>query len=250
MDWLPIVLTVVAGVAMGAINNVAGGAGVLGLVAFEHFFKLPLECANASTRVAAVAVGAFSCLGFVAAGRKIPRRAYGHALIALPGALLGAQLALGLPPLAFRGYLIVVIILLLRQQLRPIETSRQPSAFWLQALGAFLIGLHMGYVQVGTGLVVALALSRAYGQDMIALNAAKSIVVIVTAVTSATRLALAGAVSWTPAITLAVGCAIGSFAASKWSVRRGGESVRRIVLVIAALTLLEQLRQIVLLVSQ
>ena len=249
MDWLPIVLTVVAGVAMGAINNVAGGAGVLGLIAFEYFFKLPLETANASTRVAAVAVGAFALLGFVAAGQKIPRQAYGHALVALPGALLGAQLALGLPPLAFRGYLIAVIVLLLRQQLRPIETARQPSALWVQTLGAFVIGLHMGYVQVGTGLVVALALSRAYGRDLIALNAAKSVVVIVTAVTSATRLAIAGAVEWTPAITLAIGCAVGSFAASKWSVQSGGESVRRIVLVIAALTLLEQLRQVALLMS-
>ena len=64
MDWLPIALTVVAGVAMGAINNLAGGAGVLGLLAFEHLFGLPLETANPSTRVAAVAVGSVFDGGF------------------------------------------------------------------------------------------------------------------------------------------------------------------------------------------
>ena len=182
MDLLPIALTVFAGVAMGAINNVAGGAGVLGLIAFEYLFGLPLETANPSTRVAAVAVGVFSCLGFVLAGRKIPRQAYGQALLALPGALLGAQLALGLPPIVFRSYLVVVMLLLLRQQLRPIRTDPAPSPLWTRALGCFCIGLHMGYVQVGTGLVATLVLSKAYDRDLLSVNAAKSIVVIVTAV--------------------------------------------------------------------
>lgn len=249
MDLLAIALTVVAGVAMGAINNLAGGAGVLGLLAFEHLFGLPLETANPSTRVAAVAVGLFSCLGFVLAGRKIPRQAYGQALLALPGALLGAQLALGLPPLVFRSYLVVVIVLLLRQQLRPIQPAEGTSPLWLRALGAFCIGLHMGYVQVGTGLVATLVLAKAYDRDLLAVNTAKSVVVIATALTSATSLTIAGAISWTPAISLAVGCAVGSFAASKWSVQSGGDSVRRIVLTIATLTLLEQVRQILLLAS-
>jgi uncharacterized membrane protein YfcA len=249
VDLLPIALTVVAGVAMGAINNIAGGAGVLGLMAFEYLFDLPLETANPSTRIAAVAVGTFACLGFVFAGRKIPKQAFSQALLALPGALLGAQLALGLPPLVFRSYLVVVMLLLLRQQLRPIRASTTPSPFWQRALGCFFIGLHMGYVQVGTGLVAALVLSKAYDRDLLSVNAAKSIVVIVTAITSATSLTIAGAITWTPAISLAVGCAAGSYLASKWSVKQGANAVRRVVLVIAVLTLLEQLRQIVLLLT-
>ena len=249
MELLPIALTVVAGVAMGAINNVAGGAGVLGLLAFEYAFGLPLDTANPSTRLAAVAVGIFACMGFVFAGRKIPKEAYGQALLALPGALLGAQLALGLPPIAFRAYLAVVMVLLLRQQLRPIRADATPSPRWLRLLGCSFIGLHMGYVQVGTGLVATLVLSKAYDRDLLAVNAAKSIVVIVTAVTSATSLAIAGAVTWVPAISLAVGCAFGSYVASTWSVKKGGDAVRRVVLVIATLTLVEQLRQIWLLLA-
>ena len=249
MDLLPIALTVVLGVAMGAINNVAGGAGVLGLIAFEYLFGLPLETANPSTRIAAVAVGVFSCLGFVFAGRKIPPQALRQAMLALPGALLGAQLALGLPAIVFRGYLVVVMILLLRQQLRPLRPDSAPSPLWQRALGCFCIGLHMGYVQVGTGLVATLVLAKAYDRDLLSVNAAKSIVVIVTAVTSATSLTIAGAITWTPAISLAVGCAAGSYLASKWSVKKGGDAVRKVVLVIATLTLLEQARQIALLLT-
>lgn len=249
MELVAIALTVVAGLAMGAINNVAGGAGVLGLLAFEYGFGMPLGTANPSTRLAAVAIGAFACLGFIRAGRKIPKAAIGQALLALPGALLGAYLALDLPDLVFRSYLALVMVLLLLQQLRGKEPNPNPSALWLRGLGCFVIGLHMGYVQVGTGLVATLVLAKAYDRDLLAVNAAKCIVVLITASASATTLAIAGAVSWTPAIALAVGAGAGSYWASHWSVKQGQHVVRRIVVIIAAVTLLEQLRQIALLLA-
>jgi len=245
---LAIAVTAVAGILMGAINNVAGGAGVLGLLAFEHAWGMPLDSANPSTRVAAVAIGTFACLGFVRAGRKIPLRAWMQGLVALPGAILGSHLALGLPPMVFRSYLAVVIALLLWQQLRPrslvVATVRAP---WLSALGCFVIGLHMGYVQVGTGLVATLVLAHAYDRDLLAVNAAKAAVVVLTSLASVGSFTLVGAIDWLPALSLAVGAGIGSYAASHWSVANGATAVRRVVVVIAALTLLEQMRQIVLL---
>ena len=53
---LAIAITVIVGIAMGAINNLAGGAGVLGLIVFEYVWGLPLAAANPSTRIAAVAI--------------------------------------------------------------------------------------------------------------------------------------------------------------------------------------------------
>ena len=116
MEFLPVALTVLAGIAMGWINNVAGGAGVLGLLAFEYGFGLPLDTANPSTRIAAVAIGSMACAGFLRAGRRPPPEALGQALLALPGALVGAQLAIGLPEMIFRSYLAIVMVLLLWQQ--------------------------------------------------------------------------------------------------------------------------------------
>lgn len=176
-------------------------------------------------------------------------RAWLQGMLALPGAILGSRLALGLPPLWFRGYLALVIALLLWQQLRPrrLEASA-PRPAWLAALGCFAIGLHMGYVQIGTGLVATLILAQAYDQDLLAVNAAKSVVVIVTSLGSVGSFAMAGAIEWLPATSLAVGAALGSYVASHWSVANGATAVRRVVIVIAGLTLLEQLRQILLLV--
>jgi uncharacterized protein len=247
LEYAAITFTVIAGLAMGAINNVAGGAGVLGLLAFEYGFGMPLSTANPSTRLAAVAIGTFAYIGFVRAGRKIPSQAFAQALVALPGALLGAKLAIGLPPLIFRSYLALIMVLLLWQMLRGIQPTNRPSPKWQSMLGCFAVGLHMGYAQVGTGLVATLALAKAYDRDLLAVNAAKCIVVVVTAIVSTTSLALDGAITWVPAISLAIGCGVGSYLASHWSVKQGAHAIRRVVLVIATLSLLEQLRQIVLL---
>ena len=245
---LAVAVTVVAGIAMGAINNVAGGAGVLGLLAFEYLWGLPLERANPSTRLAAVAIGTFAFLGFLRAGRQVPRRAWLQALMALPGAILGSHLALGLPPMLFRSYLAAVLALLLWQQLRARPPASSAAASpWRGALGCLVIGLHMGYVQVGTGLVAALVLAHAYDRDLLTVNAVKSVIVILTSIASAGSFAVAGAIDWVPAITLACGAAGGSYLASHWSVAKGTGAVRRVVVVIATLTLLEQLRQIALL---
>jgi uncharacterized membrane protein YfcA len=245
LDPVAAAVTVLAGLLMGAINNVAGGAGVLGLMAFEHAFGLPLAVANPSTRVAAVAIGTFACLGFLRAGLRIPAKSLGQAALALPGAFVGTALALRLPALAFRSYLAAVLVLLLVQQLRPRATAQaavRPA--WLAAIGCFVIGLHMGFVQVGTGLVATLVLAHAYGRDLLAVNAAKSIVVIVTSIASTASFTAADAIAWPPALLLAGGAAVGSYLASHWSVAKGSDAVRRVVVGIAALTLLDQLWQI------
>ena len=93
---------------------------------------------------------------------------------------------------------------------------------------------------------------------MLAVNAAKGVVVITSSVASLTGFALAPVllagqapvIAWGPAACLAVGTAIGSFLASKWTVDKGAASVRRVVVVIAALSLVEQLVQITLLLAR
>jgi uncharacterized membrane protein YfcA len=245
LEILVLALTALAGVAMGAINNVAGGAGVLALLAFVHLHGMPLPLANASSRVAAVAIGTFSFLGFLRAGRRPPPRAWLQGLLAVPGSLLGSALALELPDLAFRSYLAAMLVLLLRQQLKPAPPSEPaPRPAWLAALGCFLIGLHMGFAQIGTGLVATLVLASAYRRDLIAVNMAKSTVVITTALASVGTFAWHGNIVWAPALVLAAGAAVGSYLASHWSVAKGSAAIARVVVVIAVLTLLEQLWQI------
>ncbi|MFY9345187.1 MAG: sulfite exporter TauE/SafE family protein [Planctomycetota bacterium] len=253
MDFAAILITLIAGLGMGAINNVAGGAGIFALWAFQYACGLPLAVANPSSRLGAVGVGLFAWLGFLRAGRVPEARVWRLALWAIPGAFAGNLLALKANDLAFRSYLAIVLVLLLAQQWRKRGTAGPvPHRPWLGPLGCTLIGVHMGFAQVGTGFVAALVLVAAYDRDLVQVNAAKSVVVIASSIASLTGfvlapLLLAGqppVIAWGPAAVLAVGTAIGSFLASKWSVVKGTASVRRVVLVIALLSLLEQFVQI------
>jgi uncharacterized membrane protein YfcA len=236
-----ILVTLVAGVAMGWINNVAGGAGMFAFWALQYACGLPFELANPTSRVAAVAIGLFSFLGYLRAGQRTPLRAWLLGLAATPGAFYGTQLAMRLPEWSVRTYLGVVMLLLLWQQRRP--AGPRASALrplWVALLGCQLIGAHMGFVQVGTGLVATLVLAASYTHDLVAVNAAKSAIVIATSLTSVGSFAANDFIAWVPGLWLAAGASVGSYLASAWSVRKGSEAVRRMVLAIIALSLVEQ----------
>src|SRR5262245_39447351 len=250
MDAAAALIYFVAGAAMGWINNVAGGAGVFALWAFEYAGRLPLQIANPTARVGAVAIGVFSFLGYLRAGRRPDARAWRQALLAVPGALLGSWLALRLESVGFRVYLATVMALLLHQQRRrrpPVDDGAHRRA-WLDPLGCVLIGLHMGFAQIGFGLVAAWVLSAAYRSDLVAVNAAKSTIVILTSITSVSTFAANDAIAWAPGLVLAAGAAMGSYLASHWSVQKGSNAVRRVVVAIAVVTLAEQVVRIVLMV--
>lgn len=259
MDLPAILITLAAGLGMGAINNVAGGAGIFALWAFQYACGLPLAVANPSSRLGAIGVGLFAWLGFLRAGIRPSWHAWRLSLFAIPGAFAGNLLALRANDLVFRCYLAAVLVLLLTQQLRQRRASDVgPPRRWLGPVGCALIGLHMGFAQIGTGFVATLVLVAAYDRDLLQVNAAKGVVVIASSVASLTGFALAPhllagqppVIAWGPAVCLGAGTAIGSYLASRWTVEKGSAVVRRVVVAIGSLSLLEQLVQIVLLLAR
>ncbi len=229
----------VAGFAMGAINNLAGAAGVLGLMAFELASGLSPALANGSLRLAAIGIGLGGWLGFHSKGLHIERRAWLLALCTVPGTLLGVYLALELPEWVWRGYLLVVMVAVLIQQVRNrnIALAAPRRSPWLAFLGLSIVGMHMGFVQVGTGLVAILALTAFYSRDLVAVNTCKMALVLVSAIVSVAQFGAHGAVAWPPAIALAIAATLGSFLASRWSIAKGHAGVRVVVLVITVVVL-------------
>ncbi len=232
---------ILAGAAMGFVNNLAGAGGVLGLLAFDLVAGLPITTANASLRPAALAISISGALGFVSTRTAVPARSLLYGLAAVPGAVAGAVLAVELPPLVYRLSLVAVILLLLAKMLRERRdaTHRPPQRLppWL-AIGLFtLVGLHMGFLQVGVGLLIMATLSVVHSSDLVAVNAAKMGIVFATSLASVTTLSLKGAIDWPPALWLALGAGVGSFLAGRWSVRKGHAAIRSFVVVVCVLAL-------------
>ena len=230
---------VLAGLGMGTINNLAGAAGVLGLIAFEVACGMSPELANGSLRLAAIAIGLCGWLGFRTRGVRIPARAWRLALWTVPGALLGVALALRLPVWMYRSYLLAVMLGVLWQQLRhraPGQLASPPRRDVL-AFGLVVIGLHMGFVQVGVGLLAILVLSRGVSRDLVEVNTTKMALVIVSSIVSTLEFTRSGAIAWAEGSVLAVAAGAGSFWASRWSVAKGHGAVRAVVLTITVLVI-------------
>ncbi|GAB4145420.1 MAG: hypothetical protein Fur0037_13350 [Planctomycetota bacterium] len=247
MTLLAVLITLATGAVMGAVNNLAGGAGALGLLAFEYACGLPIATANPSMRLAALSIGIFAYLGYARAGQRVPRRVWILGALALPGAPLGSWLALHVPPLAFWTYLSLVLLALILQQVRRPALAPGPARpFWQAMIACFLIGMHMGYAQVGMGLLTTLVLAATYDRDLVATAAAKSVIVIVTSAASLATFSAAEAISWGPALWLSLGTGIGSFWISRWAVSRGTRAVRIVVLAVAGFTLAYAVRHAIL----
>lgn len=247
MDPLTIAITIAAGVVMGAINNLAGGAGIVGLMAFEYACGLPLAIANPSLRPAGLCVGLFALLGYLRAGKRASLKTWLASLWAVPGAPLGSWLALQLPDWVFWSYLVVVLGLLLRQQTRPVVPDAPERVYpaWAGPLGCFFAGVHMGYAQVGAGLLSTLLLTATFGRDLLNLAVAKSTLVIVTCLASVGSFWSAGAMAIEPALWLAVGTAIGAYRASGWAVAKGAGAMRQVIVAVTAVMLVYALAKAV-----
>jgi uncharacterized membrane protein YfcA len=233
--WQVLVL-LAAAVCIGWINNLAGAAGAVGLVLLQWLFGLDIKEANVSLRLSALAIGVGGMAGFLSHGQRFPARMWVMGLLTVPGALLGSYLALNLPGWVYSTCLATVLLAVLIQQLRGLPPKETPSGEsppkWLLALVFTLVGLHMGFVQVGFGLVCILTLGAIHSRNLVEINSAKMALVIVSAATSTTSMAFSEQFKWGPAIVLGIGAGIGSFLASRWSVRKGHAAVRVMVIVL------------------
>ncbi|MCA8957257.1 MAG: sulfite exporter TauE/SafE family protein [Planctomycetes bacterium] len=242
MDSQQVALIFATGIAVGAINNLAGAAGAIGLLAFDVVLGMSTAEANASLRPSALALGISGLIGFWSKGRTIPVRLWGYAALTVPGAVAGAVLAVQLPAWVFQATLTTLLLLVLAQQLwpRPQMTDTAPRRAvpaWAMLLLFTWLGLHMGFVQVATGLIAIFILSLVHSRDLVQVNAAKMALVIISALASTATMACTGAVAWGPAGVLAGGAGLGSFVASRWSVQAGHGTVRVVVVAICVLVL-------------
>jgi uncharacterized membrane protein YfcA len=245
-----ILLLIAAGLALGFINNLAGAAGVIGLVALEGLTGMSTMDANASLRLSAVAVALAGMVGFSTKGQKIPRKMWGYSLLTIPGAVGGALMVHSDFELLFRVIVMAILTVILLQQLHNRGQNENPTnpqkstPWWLLVILFSYLGAHMGFLQIAAGLVAIFTLSIVHSRDLVQINTAKMAVVLTAATASSITLACTDRITWGPALTMAAGAAIGSFTASRWSVSKGHNAVRAVVILICLAVLIRMLYQL------
>jgi uncharacterized membrane protein YfcA len=226
------------GVIAGFLNVMAAGGSLLTLPMLI-FLGFPAATANGTNRVAILVQSMAAVTAFRQQGYAETRAGLPFALMAVPGAIAGALVAVRVSDDAFRAILAAVLVLsvvgLLFPSRRRRDAGESSRRTYVVALLSFVgVGFYGGFIQAGVGFLFMLVFHRLLGLDLVRTNVYKVLVVLFLSTPALVVFIVTGNVVWGTALVLAAGTATGAVVATRVSVK-GGERPIRIVLAVALL---------------
>jgi uncharacterized membrane protein YfcA len=238
-------LLVLAGLAAGILNTLAGGGSLLTLPALI-FLGLDANVANGTNRVGVLLQNVASVSAFARRGR-MPWGAAGRFIpLTVAGALVGARIAVQVPAPILRAVLGAVILIALpavfmsegraagaatsrrpEAERSPQSTRRRALVLQLACLG---IGLYGGFIQAGVGFLILGALVPLAGFDLVRANAIKVLIVLLHTAIALPVFLLNRQVVILPGLVLAVGQMTGGWIGAHLGVQKGAGFVRWVLL--------------------
>jgi uncharacterized membrane protein YfcA len=221
-----------AGFGSGFLNVMAGGGSLLTLPLLI-FLGLPVAVANGTNRVAIVVQNAAAVAAFRRQGERGIREGLGWAFATVPGAVVGAWLAVRVDERLFRALLAGVLVLGVIGLVAP--TGRGPVTTvgpWRRAaalLALVGIGFYGGFVQAGVGFLLMLVLHQIVGLDLIRTNVHKVLIVLVFSLPALAVFVVSGNVAWPAAVVLSAGNALGAVVATRVTITGGDRPIRIVV---------------------
>ncbi|MEX0998560.1 MAG: sulfite exporter TauE/SafE family protein [Thermodesulfobacteriota bacterium] len=234
-EYLDIIILFGVGVIAGVINIMAGGGSSLTLPALI-FLGLDGATANGTNRVGILIQSIFATLSFrkeKITGLNLSLRL---AAFTIPGAILGALIAVRMTDRWFEiilGIIMIgVIISMLIPQSKNLVTTTEGQKTWLIYPIMFAIGFYGGFVQVGVGFLIMAALYHLLKINLVFVNMHKVLITLIFTIPALIIFIWTDNVDWLLGIVLAAGNGVGGWWAARISVR-GGEKVIRYVMIVA-----------------
>lgn len=227
------------GIIAGFTNVMAGGGSTLTLPALI-LLGMDTALANGTNRIAIVVQNAFAIWSFRQQDVHQFRRSLELGLFTLPGAILGALLAVKISDIWFQrvlgGVLIGTVLSMVLSRSGTHDQEGEPidRSTGLIYPVMFGIGFYGGFIQVGVGFLLMASLYHFLRLNLIYVNMHKVAIVLIYMIPALCVFVLTGNVNWGIGIVLAAGNAIGGWWAARVTVKRG-ERVIRYVLALAIL---------------
>ncbi len=225
------ILLIITGFAAGWINTIAGGGSTF-MLPILIFMGLPADVANGTNRVTIFIQNICGYAGYKSRGYSGGKTAIYYGIAAMIGAVIGARVAIDIPDKVFHRILaaiILLVLLFLIFQPRYEDLLEKPKTRLKTFFGIvifFVVGLYGGFIQVGTGFVILMIISRLHSFSLIKSNAAKTAIIMIYSLAALATFTYYGNVHWTYGLTLASGAAAGAWFGSRWAVKKGDKVVR------------------------
>ncbi|MEP1097171.1 MAG: sulfite exporter TauE/SafE family protein [Cyclobacteriaceae bacterium] len=236
MSLLEASILIAAGLFAGFINTVAGGGSLL-TMPLLIFMGLPSAEANASNRVAIFLQNVFSVVGFKSKGVSAFPFALWLAISASAGAFLGSRIAVDIEDLIFNRILAVVMLVVIglivfKPKIKEqVDEMMSMKKTWVSIVVFFFIGIYGGFIQAGVGFLVIAALTGAHGFNMAKTNSIKVFIIMCYTVIALVIFWMEGKIKWEYGLVLAIGNSAGAWVASRWSVGKSDQLIKKILVV-------------------
>ena len=234
-EYLDFLILFGVGIAAGVINVMAGGGSSLTLPALI-FLGLDSAAANGTNRVGILIQSLFATLSFrkeKISGLNLSLRL---AALTIPGAILGALIAVRISDKWFEiilGIIMIgVIISMLIPQFKNGITTEEGKKTWLIYPIMFAVGFYGGFVQVGVGFLIMAALYHLLRMNLVYVNMHKVFITLIFTIPALLIFIWTDNVDWLLGLSLALGNGLGGWWAARISVK-GGEKIIRYVMIVA-----------------
>ena len=220
-----------AGLIVGTINGMAGGASIISYPVLLALGLHPLDATVTN------ALGTSSANFFaIRTGKHIARklfRTYRTAIaISVAGSLVGATLLLSFPPKVFERIVPFLLLGATLTVLLPTKPKVGRRNEFIETAGIAASGLYCGYFGPGQGVMVVAALARNSKDNPEALNTAKNIIVGVTSVAADSIYLFSGRANWVLVLALFIGSSFGGTLGGKWATRMSPSFYRGLIMVV------------------
>ncbi|HAG48556.1 MAG TPA: hypothetical protein DCL07_01215 [Cryomorphaceae bacterium] len=220
------VLFFVGGLVAGIINTLAGnGSGLT--VSLLMFGGMDGAVANATNRIGVMTQTLTSVLSLRPSLRKryLMRASRGLAIPTLLGSLAGAFLGISLPvnviewTLAFVMMGMGVTLFLKPERWGGPSDAKRRLTPWQAGLWFFLIGFYGGFVQMGIGVLMLIALVLGDRWSLRDANVIKLLMALILAIPAGLLYVVSDRVEWRPGLIMAFGATLGAWFGARYIVR-------------------------------
>ena len=248
MSAAEIIILIVSGVVAGFINTLSGGGSVITL-SLLLLLGLPADVANGTNRISIFFQTLSSVGSFTRQKMFTDLRPVKLAIPATIGSVLGAYLAVDVSARVIEIAMMAAMVLMLFFLFyKPDRWLKERPELLAKPLGIgqlavfFCVGFYGGFIQVGVGYLLLMALVLGAGYDLVKANAVKNLVVFFYAIFALLVFMIDGKVHYLYGVVLSVGSMTGAWIASYLAVKRGAGFIRAVIVLSVVLTALQVTR--------
>lgn len=223
-------IATVAGIVVGIINGMAGGASIISYPVLLALGLHPLDATitnaigTTSANFVAIRTGKYRIWDLIKTYKFL-------IALSVTGSLIGAVLLLSFPPRIFEHIVPFLLLGATLTMLLPTRPTKGKNNEVTEAVGIAASGLYCGYFGPGQGVMVIASLARNPKKPDL-MNAAKNIIVAIPSTASNIVYLFSGRVHWMLAFALFLGSSIGGGLGGRWASKMSPNFYRGLVMAV------------------